>query len=84
MIDNTLTWKSHIEIIIWKLSVACFAVRAIKPFVTQDTLKMVYHTGLHSIINYGIIFWGNSLYSNSVLKQQKRIIRIIIVVGIWD
>jgi len=84
MIDNTLTWKSHIEIIIWKLIVACFVVMPIKPFVTQDTLKMVYHSGFHSIIHYGIIFWGNSLYSNSIFKQQKRIITIIMVVGIRD
>jgi len=41
-----------IEIIIPKLSVACFAVIAIKPFVMQDTLKMVYHSYFHSIINY--------------------------------
>jgi len=43
-----------IEMIIPKLSVACFAGRAIKPFVTQDTLKMVYHPYFHSIINYRI------------------------------
>jgi len=61
MIGNILKGKSQIEIIIWKLSVAYFVVRAIKPFVTQDTLKMVYHSGFHSIMNYGIIFWENSL-----------------------
>ena len=44
MIENSLTWKSHIEIIIPKLSVACFVDTAIKPIVTQDTLKMVYHS----------------------------------------
>jgi len=84
IIDNTLMGKSQTEIIIWKLSVACFVVTALKPFVIQDTLKMVYHSGFHSIINYGIIFWGNSLYSNSIFKQQKRIIIIIMVAGIRD
>ena len=39
MIDNTLMWKRHTEMIIPKFSVACFAVRTIKPFVTQDTLR---------------------------------------------
>ena len=39
MIDNTLTWKRHTEMITWKLRLAYFAVRAIKPFVTQDTLR---------------------------------------------
>jgi len=47
MIDNTLLWKTHMEMIITKLSVATFAVRAIKLFVTLDTLNMVsVHTSI--------------------------------------
>jgi len=72
MIDNALTWKSHIEMIILKLNSACIAVRAIKRFMIKDTLKMVYHSFFPSIINYKIIFWGNSSYSNSIFKLQKK------------
>ena len=71
MIDNTLMWKSHIEMIIQKLSVVCFAVTAITPFVGLDTLKMVYRFYIHSVINYGIIFWGNS-YTVIVFSNYKR------------
>jgi hypothetical protein len=60
-----------------KLYVTRFVVRVIKPFVTLDTYKMVYHYYFHSINNYGIIFWENSSYSNNILKLQTRIIRII-------
>jgi len=84
MIDITLMWKSHVEMIISKLSVACVAVRAIKPFVMLDTIKIVYHSYYHSIINYKIIFWGNSSYSNSIFTLQKRIIRMIMDVGLRD
>ena len=84
MIDNTQTWKSRIEMIIPKLSASCFVARAIKPFVKQDTLKMVYYAHFHLLINYGVIFWRNCTYSNSVFKLQKRIIRIIIRIGIRD
>ena len=38
IIDKTLMWKSHLEMIIPKLSMACFVVRAIKPLVMQDTI----------------------------------------------
>ena len=31
----------------------------------------------HSIMSYGIIFWGNSSHSEEIFKVQKRIIRII-------
>ena len=84
MIDNTLTWKTHIEMIILKLNLACFAVRAFKRFVKMDTLKMVYYSFFSTVINYGIIFSGNSSYSNSIFKLQKNIIRIIMGVGIRD
>jgi hypothetical protein len=50
----------------------------------QDILKMVYHSNFHSVITYKIIFWGNSSHSNSVFKLQKRIIKIIMGVGIKD
>jgi len=68
--------------IILKLSVVCSVAGAIKPFV--NTLKMDYHSYFHSIIKYGIIIWGNPSYSNNIFKLQKRIIRIIIYVGIRD
>jgi len=67
-----------------KFKCALFAVRAIKPFVMLDTMKMVYHSYFHSIINYEIVFWGNSSYSNSIFILQKRIISIIMGVGIRD
>jgi hypothetical protein len=38
---------------------------------------MVYFSLVHSIISYGIIFWGTSTYSKIIFKIQKRIIRII-------
>ena len=38
---------------------------------------MVYFSYFHSIMSYGIIFWGNSHSSVKVFKIQKRIIRIM-------
>jgi len=57
--------------IIPKLSVACFVVRAIKRFVTQDTLKVVYHTYVHSLINYVIIV-GEIPHIATVFSNYKR------------
>jgi hypothetical protein len=58
---------------------ACYAVRAIKPCTSQDTLKTVYHSCVHSLMKYVVIFWGNSFYSNNIFGLQKSIIRIITV-----
>jgi hypothetical protein len=43
LVDSTLSWKTYIEEIIPKLSAACYAVKSIKPFTSQETLKMVYY-----------------------------------------
>ena len=77
-LDNTLSWKTHIDTIIPKLSSASFAMRAVKPFLSQDSLRMVYYSYFHSIMTYGLIFWGNSHYSNIIFRLQKRIIRIVV------
>jgi hypothetical protein len=45
---------------------------------------MVYFSTVHSIISYGIIFWGISSYSKIIFKIQKRIIRIITNSGNQD
>ena len=42
-----------------------------------ETLKVIYFAHVHSIINYGVIFWGNSPSAIKVFKLQKKIIRII-------
>jgi hypothetical protein len=48
-----------------------------------DDLKMIYFSYIHSIITYGIIFWGNSTGSEEVFKLQKRAIRIITNFHSW-
>lgn len=77
VIDNTLSWKEHVVELSAKLNKACYAIRAIQPFMTLEVLKSVYFSYVHSVMSYGIIFWGNSHHSNNVFKIQKRIIRII-------
>jgi len=41
-LHNTLSWRTHIDTIIPNLSSASFALRVVKPFLSLDSLKMVY------------------------------------------
>jgi hypothetical protein len=75
--DNNLNWKKHIEYIIPKLSSACFAMRTVTQLLKADTLKQVYFAYFHSIMSYGVIFWGNSTDSKRVFIIQKKIIRLM-------
>ena len=60
-----------------KLSTACYAIRYVKHFISQDTVRPIYFSYFHSILSYGIICWGNSGYRSNIFKIQKMIVRII-------
>jgi hypothetical protein len=77
IIDSTLSWKQHIDYVIKKISIACYALRNIKYFIPLDTLKLIYFAHIHTIISYGIIIWGGSSCVNKVFILQKKAIRII-------
>jgi hypothetical protein len=84
IIDSNLSWKQHIDDIIPKINKVCFAVRSVKPFVSLEAMRLVYFNYFHSVLSYGIIFWGNSVHSKYIFKIQKRTIRIITNAGIRD
>jgi len=46
-------------------------------------LKMIYFAYFHSILSYGIIFWGNSIGNEEIFKLQKRAIRILTNSSNW-
>ena len=72
-----LSWKCHISQILSRLSSACCAVNVITPLMSEDILKLICYSRVHSMITYGIIFWGNSPHSTDNFKIQKRIIWIM-------
>jgi hypothetical protein len=82
-IDCTLSWKDHITELSSRQNYACYAIRARKPFMSLDSMKSIYYSYVHSILSYGIIFWGNSHLSDSIFNIQKRI-RVITSSGRYD
>jgi hypothetical protein len=76
-IEEMLSWESHINQIPSGLSLACYAIRVITPVMLEGILKMIYHSYVHSIMTYSIIFWGNSPCSTNIFKIKKRIIQIM-------
>jgi hypothetical protein len=61
-----------------KLSQAYFAIRSMFHIGNISTLKSIYFAYFHSIIQYGIIFGGNSSNSRKIFTLQKKIIRIMV------
>ena len=54
-LNNTLSWKTHMDTIIPKLISATFAIGAVKPFLSQDSLRMV---------NFSYFSFHNELWTN--------------------
>jgi hypothetical protein len=69
--------KGHINQLAVKLSSAAYAIRTLSFVMSQASLLMTYYAYVHSIMSYGIIFWGNATHSKLIFKIQKRIVRTI-------
>jgi hypothetical protein len=83
VIDDNLSWRSHIDLMIPKLNKASYVIRVLKPLLSLECLKMVYFSLLQSAISYSIIFWGSSTHAKIIFRIQKRI-RIIMNLGNMD
>jgi hypothetical protein len=75
--DNNLNWENNIDLIIPKLSRACYAIRSMSHISSTDTLIYIYFASFHSMMKRGIIFYGNSTNSKIIFTSQKRTVRII-------
>ena len=76
-LDQTLSWKTHIENIISIIAKSLYVMNRVKNLLPSNTLKIIYYSLIESYINYGIVVWGNSVHANKLLKLQKRAVRII-------
>ena len=36
----------------------------------------------HSVLQYGIIFWGNSIHAHQVFKLKKKVVRVMSGIGL--
>jgi hypothetical protein len=70
-LNNHMNWKKHIDKIIPKFIRACYVIRSVY-FLDVSTFKAIYYAYFHSVMVYGIIFWGNSSSSKKVLQVQKK------------
>jgi hypothetical protein len=73
--------KDRITQLIPKLNKACYILRCIRPFMSLEAFKSVYHSYFHSLLSYGIILGGNSSYNLHIFRLQKKAVRVIMGLG---
>jgi len=76
IIESSLIWEKHIDHINSKLNSLGYIVCSLRSVLSLKIIKQIYTSYVHSVLNYGIIFWGNSSYSRTIVITQKRIVRI--------
>jgi hypothetical protein len=42
--------------------------------MTTDVSKLIYYGSFHSIMSYGVIFWGDSTVEKTLFTTQKKVI----------
>ena len=79
--DNTLSWNNHIDLLMKKLSKACYIIRNAKTYMSAPSLKVVYYAFFHLVMSYGIIFWRNLSHSSIIFRIKKKQLELRKAVG---
>jgi hypothetical protein len=72
VVDSGLTWHPHSAQLTKKLNKALYSIRCLSSHVTQEVLLIVYNAYFHSLLRYGVIFWGNSPPAKNIFILQKK------------
>ena len=78
--DDTLSWKTHVEYLHNKLSMNQHMLQTSKNKLDKNSLRNVYFSHIHSHLVYGIKVLGPSLNAGSLdilCKQQNKCVRQI-------
>jgi hypothetical protein len=70
--NNTLSWNNHIDLLMKKLSKACCIIRNTKTYMSASSLKVVCYAFFHSVMSYGITFWGSLSHSSIIFRIHKK------------
>ena len=79
IIDNKLTWKSHIKHISNKISKSIAILRILRWSFPKQILRMIYMYVIFSYLNYCNLIWGSACNSTlePLFRLQKKAIRLV-------
>ena len=79
LLDENLCWKEHIKYIESKIAKNIGLLYKAKPYIDKHSLFSLYHSDMHSYINYGNIAWGSTIRTNlkNLCSQQKHAVRLV-------
>ena len=60
MMDDTLSWKEHVNYLNSKIARGSRAISKIKPYVNIKTLRTLYYSLIYPYLQYCISSWGRA------------------------
>ena len=79
IIDNKLSWKSHIKHTCTKISKSLAILKIVRSIFPRNILRLIYMALIYPHINYCNIIWGSA--NNSTLEPlillQKKAVRLV-------
>ena len=70
MLDENLTWKSHIEMVAKKISKVTGILYRLKNIFQENVLFVLYNSLIVSYINYGLLLWGVHVHKLEHLQKK--------------
>ena len=80
VIDENLTWSSHIDKLTKKVASGIGAIKRLRSFVSSETLYFIYHALIQPHFDYCNVVWGNcgtETLANQLQKLQNRAARVL-------
>ena len=79
MIDENLTWKTHVELVENKFSKNVGILSKASRYLNSESLRSIYLALVHPYINYANISWAstNKTYLKGILGKQKQPARLM-------
>lgn len=77
-VDRNLRWTAHTDYLRKKLPSVIFALNELKNSISLNSLKALYFSNFHSLLSYGVIFWGNNIDSLHIFILQKKALRTML------
>lgn len=79
VIDSELSWKNHVVMMKSKLLSSLRVFYFLNNICPPNLMRKFYFSVIHSRLEYGVSCWGGTYITNlnSVLKLQKRFVRLI-------
>ena len=77
ILDNQLSWDSHIAKVKTKIAKTSWALTKVAKYVDIETMKKIYFGLVYPHLHYSVACWGGSAKVKPVFILQKRAIRAI-------